>query len=140
MFEKVWKEFKFKALEEYLEATKAKASITKTFRTWHNIPQGKVRFHFYSEYVNELLTTIADELKDRVTEETTVLITSSAFFPILAFGQFEQPAVLEIEGPFFGGVINHSATVIVDPGCASTEMYAYNLNNPEKVLKLEIEH
>ena len=137
VYDKVWKQVSYEAMTDYLNKVKAKASIIKPVSYWTAKP-GETKLATYIEYIGKLLNKIADELKDRITEETTVLVIPARFLPVLYFGPLEHTEPIEICGPYFAGVVSHSASIIVDPACHN-EFFAYNINNPEKVLKLEIQ-
>lgn len=137
VYDKVWKQVSYEAMTDYLNKIKAKSSIVKPISYWAVKPiESKV--DAYIEYIGRLLNRIAEELKDRITEETTVLVVPARFLPVLYFGPFERTAPEAICGPYFAGVVSHSASIVVDPNCYN-EFFAYNINNPEKVLKLEIQ-
>ena len=137
MYKKVWQEINYNALTDYLNKVKSKVSITKTISYWASKP-GETTAANYHSYTGKLLNKIADELKAKVNEEVTVLIIPARFLPILLFSPLEVAEGQDICGPYFAGVLCHSASVIVDPTCFN-EFYIYNINEPEKVLKLEIE-
>jgi len=137
LYKRVWQEITYEALTDYLERVKARTSITKSISYWEAKP-GETKLNVYLDYIGTLLCKIADELNARVTEETTVLVIPAQFLPVLYFGPIERPESTEICGPYFAGVVSHSVSVIVDPACHN-EFYAYNITDPEKVLKLEIQ-
>ena len=137
VYDKVWKQVSYEAMTDYLNKVKAKASIVKPISYW-TVKSGETKLATYIDYIGKLLNKIAEELRDRITEETTVLIIPAKFLPVLYFGPFEHTEPESICGPYFAGVVSHSASVIVDINCQN-EFFAYNINNPEKVLKLEIQ-
>ena len=137
VYDKVWKQVSYEAMTDYLDKVKARASIIKPISYWANKP-GETKLTVYIDYIGKLLNKVADELKDRVTEEITVLVIPARFLPVLYFGPFERTEPMAICGPYFAGVVSHSASIIVDPACHN-EFFAYNITNPEKVLKLEIQ-
>lgn len=137
VYDKVWKQVSYEAMTNYLDKIKANASIIKPIPYWATKP-GETKLATYIDYIGKLLNKVADELKAKVTEETTVLIIPARFLPVLYFGPFERTESIPICGPYFAGVVCHSASVIVDINCHN-EFFAYNINNPEKVLKLEVQ-
>ena len=137
VYDKVWKQISYEAMTDYLDKDKANASIIKPIPYWSTKP-GETKLAAYIYYIGKLLNKIADELKTKVTEETTVLVIPARFLPVLYFGPFEHTEPTAICGPYFAGVVSHSASIIVDTACHN-EFFAYNINNPEKVLKLEIQ-
>lgn len=136
VYDKVWKQVSYEAMTSYLDKIKTKASIIEPISYWTTKP-GETKLASYTDYIDKLLNKVADELWAKVTEETTVLIIPVRFLPVLYCGPFEPAESESICGPYFAGVIAHSASVIVDINCQD-EFFAYNINNPEKVLKLEI--
>lgn len=137
VYDKVWKQVSYEAMTSYLDKVKAKASIVKPISFWA-VKQGETKLATYINYIGKLLNKVADELKAKITEETTVLVIPARFLPVLYFGPFERTEPTTICGPYFAGVVSHSASIIVDINCHD-EFFAYNINNPEKVLKLEIQ-
>ena len=137
VYDRAWKQINYEAMTSYLDVIKAKASIVKPISYWAAKP-GETKLATYIDYIGKLLNKIADELKAKTTEETTILIIPARFLPVLYFGPFERTEPTAICGPYFAGVVCHSASVIVDINCHN-EFFAYNINNPEKVLKLEIQ-
>ena len=137
VYDKVWKEISYEAMTDYLDKVKAKASIVKPISYWTTKP-GETKLATYIDYIGGLLNRVAGELKAKTAEETTVLIIPARFLPILYFGPFERTEPVAICGPYFAGVVCHSASVIVDTNCHN-EFFAYNITEPEKVLKLEIQ-
>ena len=137
VYDKVWKQVSYEAMTSYLDKVKAKASIVKPISYWKTKP-GETKLATYINYIGKLLNKVADELKAKVTEETTVLIIPARFLPVLYFGPFERAESEAICGPYFAGVVSHSASIIVDINCHN-EFFVYNINEPEKVLKLKIQ-
>ena len=136
IYDQVWKEINYEAMTDYLNKIKAKASIVSSISHWNK--KTETKWVTYADYVSKLLDKVADELKAKVTEETTVLVIPVELLPILYFAEsFERTAPEAICGPYFAGVVCHSASVIVDIDC-NNELFVYNINEPEKVLKLEI--
>ncbi len=136
MYQRVWQEFLYEALTEKLESIKSKANITAEIPYWKDKNQ-ETKAAAYLSYIGTLLNVVADNLKAKVTKELTVLIIPARFVPILYFGPLEKNEFNEIIGPYSLGVVSQSATVIVDPAIHN-EFYAYNLDNPKNILKLEI--
>ena len=136
MFKRAWQEFLYEALTEKLKSIKSKTNITAEIPYWKDKEQ-ETKAATYLSYIGTLLNVVANNLKARVSEELTVLVIPASFVPVLLFGPLERNEINEIIGPYFLGVVSHSATIIVDPALCN-EFYAYNLDNPEKVLKLEI--
>lgn len=67
----------------------------------------------------------------------SVLIIPAEFLTVLAFAPFERSEMTGLVGPYFAGIVCDSVTVVVDPELQGA-FYAYNMNEPEKILKLEI--
>ena len=142
IYDKVWKEIKYYALTNYLESIKANASITKTISHWKREDK-KTLAESYHNYVGKLLSNIADIFRTSARDDaqlnkwSSVLIIPAEFLPVLAFAPFERSEMTGLVGPYFAGIVCDSVTVIVDPSLQGA-FYAYNMNEPEKVLKLEI--
>ena len=142
IYDRVWKEIKYYALTNYIESIKANASITKTISHWEREAK-KTLAESYHDYVGKLLSNIADIFRTsaqadaQVNKWFSVLIVPAEFLPVLAFAPFDRSEIAEFNGPYFAGVVCGSATVIVDPALRGA-FYAYNINEQEKILKLEI--
>ena len=142
IYDRVWKEIKYYALTNYIESIKANASITKTISHWEREDK-KTLAESYHNYVGKLLSNIADVFRtsDRddaqLNKRSSVLIIPAGFLPVLAFAPFERSEMTGLVGPHFAGIVCDSVTVIVDPELQGA-FYAYNINEPEKILKLEI--
>ena len=142
IYDRVWKEIKYYALTNYIESIKANASITKTISHWEREDK-KTLAESYHNYVGKLLSNIADIFRTSARDDTqvnkwfSVLIIPAEFLPVLAFAPFDRSEMVEFNGPYFAGIVCGSVTVIVDPTLQSA-FYAYNINEPEKILKLEI--
>ena len=142
IYDRVWKEIKYYALTNYIENIKANASITKTISHWEREDK-KTLAESYHNYVGKLLSNIADIFRTSDRDDAqlnkwfSVLIIPAGFLPVLAFAPFDRSEMVEFNGPYFAGVVCASVTVIVDPTLQGA-FYAYNINEPEKILKLEI--
>lgn len=142
MYDKVWKEIEYYALTNYIESIKANASITKTISHWKREDK-KTLAESYRDYVGKLLSNIADVFRTSARDDaqlnkwSSVLIIPAGFLPVLAFAPFERPETVKLVGPYFAGIVCGSVTVVVDPELQGA-FYAYNINEPEKILKLEI--
>lgn len=141
-YDRVWKEIKYYALTNYIENIKANASITKTISHWKREAK-KTLAESYHDYVGKLLSNIADVFRTSARDDaqlnklSSVLIVPAGFLPVLAFAPFDRSEMVEFNGPYFAGIVCGSVTVIVDPTLQGA-FYAYNINEPEKILKLEI--
>lgn len=142
IYDRVWKEIKYYALTNYIESIKANASITKMISHWEREAK-KTLAESYHDYVGKLLSNIADIFRTsaqadaQVNKWFSVLIVPAEFLPVLAFAPFDRSEMVEFNGPYFAGIVCGSVTVIVDPTLQGA-FYAYNINEPEKILKLEI--
>ena len=142
IYDRVWKEIKYYALTNYIESIKANASITNTISHWKREDK-KTLAESYHEYVGKLLSTIADIFRisarddAQVNKLASVLVVPAGFLPVLAFAPFDRSEMVEFNGPYFAGIVCGSVTVIVDPTLQGA-FYTYNINEPEKILKLEI--
>ena len=142
IYDRVWKEIKYYALTNYIESIKANASITKTISHWEREDK-KTLAESYHDYVGKLLSNIADVFRTSARDDaqlnkwSSVLIVPAGFLPVLAFAPFDRSEMAEFNGPYFAGIVCGSVTVIVDPTLQGA-FYAYNINEPEKILKLEI--
>lgn len=142
IYDRVWKEIKYYALTNYLENIKANASITKTISHWKREDK-KTLAESYHNYVGKLLSNIADVFRTSARDDaqlnklSSVLIVPAGFLPVLAFAPFDRSEMVEFNGPYFAGIVCGSVTVVVDPTLQGA-FYAYNINEPEKILKLEI--
>lgn len=142
IYDRVWKEIKYYALTNYIESIKANASITKTISHWEREDK-KTLAESYHNYVGKLLSNIADVFRASARDDaqlnkwSSVLIVPAGFLPVLALAPFDRSEMVEFNGPYFAGIVCGSVTVIVDPTLQGA-FYAYNINEPEKILKLEI--
>lgn len=144
IYDRVWKEIKYYALTNYIENIKSNASITKTISHWEREAK-KTLAESYHDYVGKLLSNIADIFRTsarddaQLNKRTSVLIIPAEFLTVLAFAPFERPETVGLVGvgPYFAGIVCDSVTVIVDTTLQGA-FYAYNINEPEKILKLEI--
>ena len=142
IYDRVWKEIKYYALTNYIESIKANASITNTISHWKREDK-KTLAESYHDYVGKLLSNIADIFRTSARDDAqvnkwfSVLIIPAGFLPVLAFAPFDRSEMVEFNGPYFAGIVCGSVTVIVDPTLQGA-FYAYNINEPEKILKLEI--
>lgn len=142
MYDRVWKEIEYYALTNYIESIKANASITKTISHWEREDK-KTLAESYHDYVGKLLSNVADVFRTSARDDvqlnkwSSVLIIPAGFLPVLAFAPFERPETVKLVGPYFAGIVCGSVTVVVDPELQGA-FYAYNINEPEKILKLEI--
>ena len=142
IYDRVWKEIKYYALTNYIESIKANASITKMISHWEREAK-KTLAESYHDYVGKLLSNIADVFRTSARDDAqvnkwfSVLIVPAGFLPVLAFAPFDRSEMVEFNGPYFAGIVCGSVTVIVDPTLQGA-FYAYNINEPEKILKLEI--
>ena len=142
IYDRVWKEIKYYALTNYIENIKANASITKTISHWKREDK-KTLAESYHDYVGKLLSNIADIFRTSARDDAqvnkwfSVLIIPAGFLPVLAFAPFDRSEMVEFNGPYFAGIVCGSVTVIIDPTLQGA-FYAYNINEPEKILKLEI--
>jgi len=138
MDNRVWAEINYEACSAYFKQIRQSAKIITQIPHWHKLPEATLR-DSYLVYIGRVLRTIAEELDRKVEMALSVLVIPAQFLPVLYFGSFDRALPAAISGPYFAGILSESVNIIVDPDCSDNEMYAYNINEPDRVLKFEVE-
>lgn len=138
MDNRVWAEINYEACSAYFEQIKKNAKVITQIPRWRRLPEATLR-DSYLVYIGRVLRTIAEDLEVKVEKAFSVLVIPAQFLPVLYFGSFDRTLPEVISGPYFAGVLQESVNIIVDPNCKDNEMYAFNINEPTKVLKFEVE-